>query len=72
MLKEINEKLKLIRRICARNFLEEIKLLFILMKYGLFRGHISLNMIVEVDSMKYKARAKLTKTIYHNSARSKP
>jgi len=66
MLKEINEKLKLIRRICARNFLEEVKLLFILMKYGLFHEHISLNMIVEVDSMKYKARAKLIKTIYHN------
>jgi FkbM family methyltransferase len=50
----MNEKLKLIERVRATNFLDEIMLLFYMMRYTLLGGNFPLKMVVEVDGVRYR------------------
>jgi FkbM family methyltransferase len=54
MLDEIRKKLSLSKRVHATSLRDEVRLVYLLGKYGLEKRNFKMNMIIQVDNVKYK------------------
>jgi FkbM family methyltransferase len=52
--KEVKEKLKLIGRVKAHSIPDQIKLALVLLRYWLYKRNMEIDIIVDVDGVKYK------------------